>query len=46
MISANVFSGSGIVSGGTNADEANVSGKIAMNPNAFADSGELTIRPM
>ena len=39
MSAANVCSQSGIVSGGTNAEEAKVSGKIAMKPNAFADSG-------
>ena len=37
---------SGIVSGGTKAEEAKVSGKIAMKPKALADSGEDTIRPM
>jgi hypothetical protein len=35
-----------MVSGGTKADEANVSGKIAMNPNAFADSGDETVSPI
>ena len=39
MSVANVCSQSGIVSGGTNAEEAKVSGKIAMKPNAFAASG-------
>ena len=34
-----------MVSGGTNADEAKVSGKIAMNPNAFAASGVEASRP-
>ena len=46
MSAAKVCSQSGIDSGGTNADEAKVSGKIAMKPNAFADSGEETISPI
>ena len=45
MSAANVCSQSGIVSGGTNADEAKVSGKIAMKPNAFAASGVEASRP-
>ena len=39
MSAAKVCSQSGIVSGGTKAEEAKVSGKIAMKPNAFAASG-------
>ena len=46
MSVAKVCSHSGIVSGGTNAEDAKVSGKIAMNPNAFADSGLETISPI
>ena len=39
LASANCRSPSGIDSAGTNADEANVSGKISMKPNEFAVSG-------
>ena len=39
MSAAKVCSQSGIVSGGTKAEDAKVSGKIAMKPNAFAASG-------
>ena len=39
MSVAKVCSQSGIVSGGTKAEEAKVSGKITMKPNAFAASG-------
>ena len=46
LISANFCSQLGHRVRGTNAEEAKVSGKIAMNPNAFADSGDETISPI
>ena len=46
LTSAKASSAAGIDSTGTNADEANVRGKIALKPTACADSGELTTRPM
>ena len=43
--SANCRSPSGIDSAGTNAEEANVSGKIAVKPIEFAVSGDDENRP-
>ena len=45
LTSANCFSPSGIESTGTNADEANVSGKIAVKPIEFAVSGDDEYSP-
>jgi hypothetical protein len=44
-MSAKVCSHDGIVSTGTNADDANVSGKIAMKPSDWAASGEDAVSP-
>ncbi len=44
--SANAWIAAGIDSGGTNADEANVSGKISMKPSACAPSAEVEISAM
>jgi hypothetical protein len=41
LASANAWTAAGIDSGGTNADDANVSGKITMKPSAWAPSAEL-----
>jgi len=46
LCSAIGCSQSGIESGGTNADETNVSGKRIVKPYAFAASGEDAVRPM
>ena len=40
---ANASMAEGIDSGGTNADEAKVSGKISMNPSACAPSAEFVL---
>ena len=45
LTSANCRRPSGIDSTGTNADEANVSGKITMKPIACADSPEDAVSP-
>ena len=46
LTSANACTAPGIESAGTNADEANVSGKTQMNPADWAVSGSRTVRPM
>ena len=46
LMSANVWSQLGIESVGTNADDANVSGKITRKPTDCADSGLLAIIPI
>ncbi len=45
LTSANHCSTSGIESTGTNAELMKVSGKTAMKPTEFADSGDDTISP-
>ena len=44
--SANCRSPSGIVAAGTNTDEANVSGKMTVNPIEFAVSGDDEYSPI
>jgi hypothetical protein len=44
--SANVWTAAGIESVGTNADDANVSGKRMVKPIACADSGDDEVSPI
>src|SRR5918998_2318953 len=46
LFSAKASIADGIDSGGTNADDANVSGKISMKPSAWAPSAEVELRAM